>query len=68
MPPLSAEHVKIINETWVTPWNGGDCSDSGQAILIRFFGKYPENQNKFMAFKNKPITELKVRSILLNGS
>lgn len=63
MPPLSAEHLKIIKETWEAPWNGGDCSESGQAILLRFFGKYPQNQNKFMAFKNKPLSELKVRII-----
>lgn len=62
MLPLTAEQINIVKETWTAPWNGGDCADSGEAILFRFFEKYPDNQNKFLAFKNTPLLSLKVWS------
>lgn len=67
MLPLTAEQITIVKETWTAPWNGGDCADSGEAILFRFFEKYPDNQNKFLAFKNTPLLSLKVwrRSFLI---
>lgn len=60
MLPLTAEQINIVKETWTAPWNGGDCADSGEAILFRFFEKYPDNQNYFLAFKNTPLLSLKV--------
>lgn len=60
MLPLTAEQINIVKETWTAPWNEGDCADSGEAILFRFFEKYPDNQNYFLAFKNTPLLSLKV--------
>lgn len=60
MLPLTIEQINIVKETWTAPWNGGDCADSGEAILFRFFDKYPDNQKHFLAFKNTPLLSLKV--------
>lgn len=35
-------------------------SESGQAILLKFFERYPSNLQKFKDFKNMSLGELKV--------
>jgi hypothetical protein len=60
---LSDKHIEIIVETWKIP--AAKMIDSGEAILYRYFEKYPENQNKFVAFKNVPLLTLKVSERLL---
>lgn len=39
--------------------------DTAELIFYTFLERYPHNQQKFPAFKDKPLVELKVRNILL---
>lgn len=65
MPALSARQIQIVKDTWEVPKK--DLEGSGQAILFRYFEKYPHNQQKFAAFKNHQLDALKVgyRKLLL---
>lgn len=58
MVALTPEQVEIVQETWKIP--AKNATDAGEAILLKFFEKYPHNQNKFQAFKNTPLLTLKV--------
>lgn len=70
---MNNDEINVIKKTWqiaaATP------TESGVAILIAFFTKYPSNLQKFPSFKDVPMEELKVqtnckpfifKSILLN--
>lgn len=56
-PALTAAQVQIIKDSWEVPKK--NPTDSGEAILLRFFEKYPHNQQKFHSFKNIPLSSLK---------
>ncbi|XP_055711127.1 globin CTT-VI [Phlebotomus papatasi] len=56
MPSLTPEQIEIVKSTWVTVANAPE--DSGEAILLRFFEKYPHNQ-KYFPFRNVPRENLK---------
>lgn len=56
MPSLTPEQIEIVKSTWVTVANAPE--DSGEAILLRFFEKYPHNQ-KYFPFRNVPLENLK---------
>lgn len=56
---LTQQQVDIIRKTWETP-SAKPC-DSGMHILYIFFERFPHNQQKFYAFKNTPLENLKVR-------
>lgn len=58
MSPLTQQQISIIQSTWAIP--AQNAVDSGEAILLAYFEKYPQNQNKFTAFKNTPLLSLKV--------
>lgn len=58
MTPLTPEQISIIQRTWNIP--AANPLDSGEAILIAYFEKYPKNQEKFNAFQNVPLLSLKV--------
>lgn len=58
MTNLSAEQIQIIKTTWEVP--KADLEGSGEAILYRYFEKYPHNQQKFASFKSVPLESLKV--------
>lgn len=55
---LTLDQRKEIQKTWAIP--AADPEGSGAVILHAFFEKYPKNQEKFVSFKNKPLSELKV--------
>ena len=57
MKTLTDLQIEIIKKTWEIP--NAKTLDSGELILFRFFEKYPENQNSFVAFKNTPLLSLK---------
>lgn len=58
MVALTGEQIDIIKATWKIP--SANMIGSGEAILYKFFEKFPENQKKFHAFKNEPLDSLKV--------
>lgn len=64
MTTLSPEQISMIQTTWSIP--AQSPIDSGEAILLAFFEKYPNNQQKFASFKNIPLLSLKVRMISLS--
>lgn len=55
---LSANEISEIKATWAIP--AATPSESGQAILLKFFGRYPANLQKFRDFKDMTLDELKV--------
>lgn len=59
MTSLTPEQIAIIQSTWAIP--AKNPIESGEAILMAFFEKYPKNQDKFKSFKNTPLLSLKVR-------
>jgi hypothetical protein len=61
---ITKKQIDIIIETWKIP--AAKMIDSGEVILYKYFEKYPDNQNKFVAFKNVPLLTLKV-SHFVNG-
>lgn len=63
MPSLTPAQISKIQTTWAIP--AANPIDSGVAILITLFEKYPKNQEKFHAFKNTPLPSLKVRILRL---
>lgn len=60
MTTLTEKQIQIIKDTWEVPKK--DMEGSGEAILFRYFEKYPHNQQKFPSFKNLPLDSLKVSS------
>lgn len=56
---LSDFEVIEIKNTWKIPM--ADPSGSGQAILLKFFEKYPHNKLKFQGFKDQSLDQLKVK-------
>lgn len=58
MVSLTAHQIQLIKDTWAVPMQ--DLEGSGEAILYRYFEKYPHNQQKFASFKNLPLESLKV--------
>lgn len=52
---MNSAEVCAIKKTWEIPI--ATPTDSGAAILIRFFTKYPSNLEKF-PFKDTPVEEL----------
>lgn len=58
MAPLTTDQIAIVQGTWEIP--NSNPLDSGEAILFRFFEKYPANIQKFQSFKNTPLLSLKV--------
>lgn len=42
--------------------------DSAEIIFYTFLERYPDNQQKFVMFKDKPLAELKVRESLQDMS
>lgn len=59
MASLTPQQITLIQSTWAIP--AKNPIDSGEAILIAYFEKYPKNQEKFNSFKNTPLLSLKVR-------
>lgn len=55
---LSDSEIIEIKSTWRIPM--ANPSESGQAILLKFFERYPSNLQKFKDFKDMSIEELKV--------
>lgn len=55
---LTKQQVEVIKRTWEIP--SAKPSDSGIHILYIFFERFPHNQQKFYAFKNTPLENLKV--------
>lgn len=64
MAPLTAEQIDLIKTTWAIP--AANAVDSGEAILLAYFERYPKNQEKFLAFKNVPLLSLKVSNCIIN--
>lgn len=58
MTTLTPAQIALIQTTWAIP--AQNAIDSGEAILLAYFEKYPKNQDKFSAFKNTPLLSLKV--------
>uniref|UniRef100_A0A1A9UTN0 Globin domain-containing protein n=1 Tax=Glossina austeni TaxID=7395 RepID=A0A1A9UTN0_GLOAU len=54
---MNSDEVYEIKRTWEIP--ATTPTESGVAILIRFFTKYPSNLQKFSTFKDMPLDELK---------
>lgn len=55
---LSDSDIIEIKTTWRIPM--ANPSESGQAILLKFFERYPSNLQKFKDFKDMTVEELKV--------
>lgn len=55
---LSDSDIVEIKTTWRIPME--NPTESGQAILLKFFERYPSNLQKFKDFKGMSIEELKV--------
>ena len=58
MNELSDNDIIEIKSTWKIPM--ADPSGSGQAILLKFFERYPSNLLKFKDFAGRSLEELKV--------
>ncbi|XP_063705499.1 globin CTT-VIIB-7-like [Culicoides brevitarsis] len=54
---LTEAQIHAIVESWKIP--SSIPIDAGEIILFKFLEKYPDNQQKFAKFKNKPLSELK---------
>ncbi|KAM7359748.1 globin 1 isoform 1-T2 [Cochliomyia hominivorax] len=57
---MDCNEVYEIKKTWEIP--AATPTDSGVAILTRFFTKYPSNLQKFYSFKDLPVEELKTNA------
>lgn len=55
---LSDTDIVEIKTTWRIPM--ANPAESGKAILLKLFERYPSNLQKFRDFKDMPIEELKV--------
>nr|BAO18452.1 globin [Polypedilum nubifer] len=54
---LTEADVEIIKRTWKIP--SANPHDSAALIFSTFLEKYPHNQQKFPAFKDKPLSDIK---------
>ncbi|XP_065362495.1 cytoglobin-1 [Calliphora vicina] len=54
---MNCDEVYEIKRTWEIP--AATPTESGVAILLKFFTKYPSNLEKFYSFKDLPTDELK---------
>uniref|UniRef100_A0A1A9WJJ0 Globin domain-containing protein n=1 Tax=Glossina brevipalpis TaxID=37001 RepID=A0A1A9WJJ0_9MUSC len=54
---MNSDEVYEIKRTWEIP--ATTPTESGVAILIQFFTKYPSNLQKFSTFKDMTLDELK---------
>jgi len=54
---LTPTEVNIIKETWKIP--SANQFDSAELIFYTFLERYPEHQQKFAAFKDIPLADLK---------
>uniref|UniRef100_A0A1A9WJJ1 Globin domain-containing protein n=1 Tax=Glossina brevipalpis TaxID=37001 RepID=A0A1A9WJJ1_9MUSC len=54
---MNSDEVFEIKRTWEIP--AASPTESGVAILIQFFTKYPSNLQKFSTFKDMTLDELK---------
>lgn len=57
---ITPEQVQIIKTTWATAI--ATPMDTGEAVLIAFFTKFPQHKDHFKAFKNIPNEQLKVKN------
>lgn len=57
---LTQEQVQILKTTWAIPL--ANPMDTGEAVLIAFFTKFPQHKEHFKAFKNIPTEQLKVKN------
>lgn len=55
---LTPSQRTAIQQTWAIP--AENPIDSGEAILLAYFERFPHNQEKFLAFRNVPAESLKV--------
>ncbi|XP_005183602.1 globin CTT-VI [Musca domestica] len=53
---MNTDEVLEIKRTWDIP--AANPTESGSAILMLFFKRYPSNLQKFSAFKDLPLDEL----------
>lgn len=58
---MNSDEVQMIKKTWEIPV--ATPTDSGAAILMLFFTRYPSTLDKF-PFRDVPLEELPVSSIL----
>lgn len=58
MAALTLKQRLVIKQTWAIP--SRSPADSGEAILLAYFERFPHNQQTFFAFKNLPLDALKV--------
>lgn len=58
MAALTLKQRLVIKQTWEIP--ARNPVDSGEAILLAYFERFPHNQQKFLVFKNLPLDTLKV--------
>lgn len=57
---MNSDEVYEIKRTWEIP--AATPSESGMAILVQFFTKYPSNLEKFSSFKEVPVDQLKTNA------
>jgi len=57
MKELTPKEVEIIQESWKIIC--AKAMDSGELIFYTFLKRFPEHQQKFAAFRDKPLAELK---------
>lgn len=55
---VTPEQVQILKANWAIPI--ANPMDTGEAVLIAFFTKFPQHKAHFKAFKNIPTEQLKV--------
>ncbi|KAI9579929.1 hypothetical protein GQX74_000717 [Glossina fuscipes] len=54
---MNCDEISEIKKTWEIP--AASPTESGVAILIQFFTKYPSNLEKFSTFRDMTLEELK---------
>lgn len=57
MAVLTKAEIELIKETWKIP--SANPIDSAEIIFYTFLERYPDNQQRFVMFKDKPLAELK---------
>ncbi|CRK86241.1 CLUMA_CG000428, isoform A [Clunio marinus] len=55
--PLTTKQIDIVRRTWEIP--SAKLYDSGEKILFMYFDRFPNNQDRFIAFKTTPLLMLK---------
>lgn len=54
---LTDRQIELIKKSWAIPY--ANPLDSGEMVLYTYFERFPENQQKFQAFRNTPLIMLK---------